>query len=76
MEAKTHILVPQHLKLSDKEKKELFEKHSITQLQLPKILNTDPAIAHLDVKEGDVIKIIRNSQTAGKSAFYRGVVNE
>jgi len=70
-----HSLVPKHLKLSDKEKNELFSLYNITQKEMPKIKKTDPAIRHLDVKEGDVIKIIRKSPTAGESIYYRVVVS-
>ncbi len=71
-----HMLVPEHQKITEEEKQELFEYHNITIKDLPKILITDPAIKHLDVKENDVVRIIRNSSTAGKSIFYRGVVSE
>ena len=69
----THRLIPQHSKVSDAEKKRLFDRLGTDFHQLPKILKTDPAIQHLDIKPGDVIKIIRPSQTAGKAMFYRGV---
>ncbi len=71
-----HVLVPKHEKISEKEKKELFEFHQIEMKDLPKILITDPGIKHLSPKENDVIKITRNSSTAGKAIFYRGVVSE
>jgi DNA-directed RNA polymerase subunit H len=71
-----HVLVPEHSKLSDKEKKELFEKHHIQFIHLPKIFSTDPALRELQIKEGDVIKITRKSPTTGQSVFYRGVINE
>jgi len=71
-----HILVPKHSILSEKEKEALFEKYHITIKELPKILLTDPAIKPLKPKLGDVIKIERASPTAGKSIFYRGVINE
>ncbi len=71
-----HVLVPKHTKLSEKEKEELFKKYNITIRELPKILISDPAIRHLNPKENDVIKIERNSITAGKSVFYRGVIND
>jgi DNA-directed RNA polymerase subunit H (RpoH/RPB5) len=71
-----HELVPEHIKLSEKEKQELFEKYSITIAELPKIIIKDPAIRHLDIKIGDVIKIKRDSETAGEIYFYRGVINE
>ena len=70
-----HILVPEHLKLNEKEKKELFDNYKVSLKELPNIPKKDPAIAHLNVKEGDIIKVIRKSQTAGESIFYRGVVN-
>ncbi len=44
--------------------------------ELPKISKDDPALVSLNVKEGDVIKIIRQSPTAGEVAFYRGVISE
>lgn len=69
-----HILVPKHVKITDKEKEKLLKKYNITLLELPKIRKKDPAIAHLGAKTGDVIKIIRKSSTAGESIFYRGVV--
>ena len=67
-----HELVPKHLLLSDKEKEELFAKYRITAAELPHISKNDPAIRHLDVKQGDVIKIIRKSRTAGEAVTYRG----
>ncbi len=71
----THILVPIHTKISEKEKAELLKKYNIKLKDLPKIQITDPAIQHLDVKEGDVIKISRKSRTSGESFYYRGVVS-
>jgi len=58
-----------------KKKKELLEKYNITLRELPKILKKDPAIKHINLKQGDIVKIIRKSQTAGESVFYRGVVD-
>ncbi|HLD16085.1 MAG TPA: DNA-directed RNA polymerase subunit H [Candidatus Nanoarchaeia archaeon] len=69
-----HILAPKHTKLAEDEVKKVLEKYNISLKQLPKILHKDSAIAHLEIKEGDVIKIIRKSPTAGKSVFYRVVV--
>ena len=69
-----HELVPEHTKLSEKEKKELLERYHISAAELPKILARDPAIAHLDAKPGDVIKIVRKSPTAGQATYYRAVI--
>ena len=70
-----HVLVPEHSKLNDKEIKNLLERYHISLKELPKISKKDPAIAHLNPKEGDVIKVTRASKTAGESLFYRGVIN-
>ena len=71
-----HVLVPKHTILSEKEKEKLFETYHITIKELPKILLTDPGIKALKPKIGDVVKIERDSLTAGKTIFYRGVINE
>lgn len=70
-----HVLVPKHQKLSDKEKEELLQKYGITSFELPKIVKHDPMSVSVGAKVGDVIRIVRDSQTAGKSVFYRVVVN-
>ncbi len=72
---KKHVLVPVHKKLNDSEKKKILEKYNITFKELPNISINDPMIYDLNVKEGDVIKIIRKSPTAGEIVFYRGVIN-
>ncbi len=71
-----HELVPEHVVLKEEEKKELLAKLSILPQQLPKILLSDPVIKVLEAKEGDVIKINRNSPTAGTSVYYRIVVKK
>ena len=70
-----HVLVPKHSKLSEKERKELFEKYAIDTPNLPRIYKNDPAIQDLDVKEGDIVKVVRRSPTAGEAVFYRRVVS-
>jgi DNA-directed RNA polymerase subunit H (RpoH/RPB5) len=70
-----HNLVPKHVKLSDKEKKQLLEKYNITLNELPKILASDPAVKDLSLKAGDIVKIERKSKTAGNTEYYRGVIN-
>jgi DNA-directed RNA polymerase subunit H len=70
-----HSLIPKHVKLSEKEKEQVLAKYNISLKELPKILPSDPAIVVLAAKPGDVIKIIRKSQTAGEVFFYRGVTN-
>jgi DNA-directed RNA polymerase subunit H len=71
-----HVLIPEHIKLSERDKKEILEKYKITLRELPKIRIDDPAIQKLSSKVDDVIKIIRTSPTAGKAVFYRCVISE
>ena len=72
----THQLVCKHSKVADAEKESLLKKYDITQHDLPKIMLQDPAIKSLNPKAGDVIKIERESKTAGKSVYYREVVED
>ncbi|MCK5282937.1 MAG: DNA-directed RNA polymerase subunit H [Nanoarchaeota archaeon] len=72
---KKHILVPKQSKLSEKDKKALLEKYKVSVYDLPLIKKGDSAIGDLDVQAGDVIRIIRESPTAGEAIFYRCVVN-
>ncbi|MEM7822908.1 MAG: DNA-directed RNA polymerase subunit H [Candidatus Aenigmatarchaeota archaeon] len=69
-----HILVPRHEILSEEEKKQLLERLMVTEAGLPKIFVDDPAIKHLKPKIGSVVKITRNSPTAGQAVYYRVVV--
>lgn len=74
MKTSEHFLVPQHTKLSKEKKVELLEKYNISLNELPRITKDDPAIKHLNVNSGDVIKVIRPSGTSGKSVYYRVVI--
>ncbi len=76
MEELKHMFIPKHTKISDSEKDELFNKYKVKLQNLPKISILDPAIVHLEPSVGDIIKIERDSETSGKSIFYRGVINE
>ena len=69
-----HTYVPKHVKLSEEEAEEILKKLNVTKKQFPKILKEDPAIANIDVKKGDMIKIIRKSETVGEAEFYRVVI--
>ncbi len=69
-----HIYVPKHTKLNEEETEDLLKRLNINKKQLPRILKEDAAIENLDVKKGDVIKIIRKSETTGEAEFYRVVI--
>ncbi|KAA0005816.1 MAG: DNA-directed RNA polymerase subunit H [Thermoplasmata archaeon] len=74
-----HTLVPHHEIheiLSAEEVEKLLKTYKIKKEDLPQILVTDPVVKAIGAKEGDVIKIIRRSPTAGESVAYRLVVRK
>jgi len=71
-----HELVPKHEILSDKEKEEILKIFEASLDQLPKILISDPVVKMVEAKLNDVIKITRESPTAGESVYYRVVVEK
>lgn len=68
-----HVLVPEHTIMTSDEIEELFKKYSIKKINLPKISVRDPVVKYIGAKEGDIIKIVRKSHTAGISVYYRYV---
>lgn len=68
-----HVYVPEHVKLSEEEAEALLKHHNISRKQLPRILKEDPAIVKLEVKKGDIIKIIRRYNSS-ETLFYRVVI--
>ena len=66
-----HELVPTHEFATEAEIQDIIDKYAIDVKQLPKILVSDPAVQLLGAKIGDVVKIIRDSPTAGKYVTYR-----
>ncbi len=69
-----HVYVPKHEIMTIKEAEETLKKFNCMPTELPLIFVNDPAIIGLGVKPGDMIKISRKSATAGKSIYYRYVV--
>lgn len=69
-----HRMVPKHTKMTEGERDNLLALYKITTEQLPKIFNDDPAVKAIDAKVDDVIRIVRESHTAGKAESYRLVI--
>ncbi len=63
------------MKMTDSEVEKLFKKYNLSSKELPKIRKDDPAIGKLQAKVGDIIKVERESTTAGESYYYRVVID-
>ena len=70
-----HDLVPEHILLNEEEAKEVLDKYDIEKEMLPKIKESDPAAKAIGAKPGNIIKIIRKSDIAGETEFYRVVID-
>lgn len=73
----SHKFVPQHLLLTKEESLELLEKYKIELTDLPQLFEKDPVAIAIGAKEGDVIRIVRDSHTTVSSIdYYRYVKKE
>jgi DNA-directed RNA polymerase subunit H (RpoH/RPB5) len=66
-----HDLVPEHDIITEKEVAEVEKEYGISREQLPRIKAGDPAAKAIGARPGDVIRIVRESETAGRHIVYR-----
>ncbi len=67
----SHDLVPEHDIITEKEISEIEKAYGISREQLPKIKVGDPAAKAIGARPGDVVRIVRESETAGRHLIYR-----
>ncbi|PKL54679.1 MAG: DNA-directed RNA polymerase subunit H [Candidatus Methanoperedenaceae archaeon HGW-Methanoperedenaceae-1] len=67
-------MVPDHEILDGNEVDKILVEYNIEKEQLPKIYVSDPSAVSIKAKIGDVIRITRQSPTAGRSVYYRMVI--
>lgn len=66
-----HELVPEHVIADDDEIGLVLDHYGLTRDQIPRIFRDDPAAKVLGAKPGQVIRISRESDTAGSVYYYR-----
>jgi DNA-directed RNA polymerase subunit H (RpoH/RPB5) len=69
-----HHLVPKHEIVSQDDREQLLKDLGVEASQLPKIRRSDPIVKLLNGKPGDVLRIQRQSPTAGTSIYYRLII--
>jgi len=69
---KNHVLVPDLYIMSEEEKQRIKDSYNVESMsQFPLILKSDPMAKFYGVKNGNLCKIIRKSETSGQYISYR-----
>lgn len=66
-----HMLVPKHEIMTEEEISEEFSDVDYDFKDLPKIRANDPVVEAIGAEPGNVLRITRESQTAGVFVTYR-----
>lgn len=71
MNISKHIYQPKFRVLSNEEVEEFLKSNKLKKTELPIIKKSDPIARYYGLRGGQVIKIIRQSPSAGEGIFYR-----
>lgn len=67
-----HVLVPKHELISAEETDDIVKRYQLkSKYQLYTIMKTDPMARYLNLKNGDVVRVTRKSQSSGEHVVYR-----
>jgi DNA-directed RNA polymerase subunit H len=69
-----HKLVPKHEILNDEERRDILERFHAKPLQFPWIKASDHVSIILGAAPGDIVRVTKESETAGRAESYRYVV--
>ncbi len=69
-----HALVPKHEIMKKKDIESALKQFHCKLTNLPRIMDTDAMCLKIAARPGDVLKITRDSATAGEAYYYRLVV--
>ena len=71
IDIEAHMLVPKHEIMTEEEISEEFSDVDYDFKDLPKIRANDPVVEAIGAEPGNVLRITRESQTAGEFVTYR-----
>ena len=71
-----HVCSPQYQVLSNEETEEFLSTYHVKKNKLSIIYSNDPAALYLNLKKGQIVRIIRKSEMTSESIAYRIVVNK
>ena len=71
-----HVCCPEFTVLENEELNEILQSYNAKRKELPKQFDSDPMSRYLFLKRGQVVRVIRNSETTGQSVAYRIVIHK
>ena len=71
IDIQNHMLVPKHEIMTDGEISDEFSEVDYDFKDLPKIKSDDPVVKAIGAEPGNILRITRESQTAGVFVTYR-----